>query len=166
VREFLQGRRLGFAPRPAFGHLALGIGIAATVLDLMAWFAWGSAETNGFVIGAYWLVVATLVVALVALLTGLAEHADVDDAERALARLDLAAILGAIALYTASALLRAGDLGAAAVAPAALFTAGGGLLVLLADAGLAGNLYAAREWEELEEELPRDRRPRRHVAGR
>ena len=41
-----------------------------------------------------------------------------------------------------------------------------GLLLLVADAGLAANLYSTREWEELEDEVVRERHPRRRVAGR
>lgn len=164
MKELLEGRRLGFALRPAFGNVALGVGISATLLDLMAWFAWGARDTNGFVIGAYWLVIGTAIVAAAALLTGLAELFDVPDEDRRLARLDLAALGVAIVLYAVSAFLRAGDLGAAGATPAALLLAVAGLLLLLVDAGIAGNLYSAREWEELDEEELHDRRRRRAAA--
>lgn len=167
MKEFLEGRRLGFAPRPALGSVALGLGVGALILDLAAWLGWGGGETNGFAIAAFWLAIAIAVVSLLALLTAVAEYLDVPDAERTLARLDLAAIVFAIALYGASALVRATDLGAAAAGPAALLLGVGGLIVLLADAGLAGNLYAPREWEEIEEEdLRRERHPRRRAAAR
>ena len=35
-----------------------------------------------------------------------------------------------------------------------------------ADAAVAANLYSAREWEELDEEPIRERRPRRRAASR
>ncbi|MEK6620299.1 MAG: hypothetical protein AABZ26_04910 [Chloroflexota bacterium] len=165
MRELLQGRRLGFAPRALLASVAIGLGIGATLLDLMSWFAWGSRDTNGFVIGAYWLAIATAVVALLGLIAGVAELIDVAEEDRTLARLDLAAAGVAALLYAASAVLRAGDLGAAGASPAALLLAVGGLLLLLADSGVASVLYAAREWEEIEE-VVRERHRRRHIASR
>ena len=41
-----------------------------------------------------------------------------------------------------------------------------GLIVAFVDAAVAANLYSAREWEELDEEPLRDRRPRRRAASR
>ena len=165
MRELLQGRRLGFAPRALLASVAIGLGIGATLLDLMSWFAWGSRDTNGFVIGAYWLAIATAVVALLGLIAGVAELIDVAEEDRTLARLDLAAAGVAALLYAASAVLRAGDLGAAGASPAALLLAVGGLLLLLAGSGVASVLYAAREWEEIEE-VVRERHRRRHIASR
>src|SRR5690348_4330031 len=37
MKEFLEGRRFGFALRPQLGQIALGLAIAVLVLDLMAW---------------------------------------------------------------------------------------------------------------------------------
>lgn len=165
MRELLEGRRLGFAPRALLASVAIGLGIGATLLDLMSWFAWGSRDTNGFVIGAYWLAIATAVGALLGLIAGVAELIDVAEEDRTLARLDLAGAGVAALLYAASAVLRAGDLGAAGASPAALLLAVGGLLLLLADSGVASVLYAAREWEEIEE-IVRERHRRRHVASR
>ncbi len=56
MKELLEGRRLGFALRPHIGQIAAGLGLATTLVDLMAWFGWGARDTNGFVIVAYWLV--------------------------------------------------------------------------------------------------------------
>lgn len=166
MKELLQGRRFGFAPRPHVGHIAVGLGIATTVLDLMAWFAWGSNQTNALAIAAFWLAIATGVLAALGLVTALAELADVPLGERALGRTDVAATAGAVLLYGVSAVLRSSDLGAAAASPPALLLAIAGLLLLLIDGVLAANLYSAREWEELEEEVARDRRPRRRAATR
>jgi len=167
MKEFLQGRRLGYALRPSLGHVALGLGAAATVLDLMAWFAWGSARTNAFVVGAYWLVIATALLALVTGLAAVAELWDVPGDERSLARLDLVAILGAAGLYVLSAAFRAGDQGAAGASPAALLTALAGLIVLVVGGVIGSNLYAAREWEVIDEDAdePRHHGPRRSRAG-
>ena len=55
MKEFLEGRRFGFALRPQLGHIALGLGIAVTLLDLMSWFGWGARDTFGFVIAASWV---------------------------------------------------------------------------------------------------------------
>ena len=52
MKEFLEGRRFGFALRPQLGQVALGLAVAVTLLDLMAWFGWGARDTNGFVIAA------------------------------------------------------------------------------------------------------------------
>ena len=166
MKELLQGRRFGFAPRPHIAHIATGLGIATTLLDLMAWFGWGSDQTNGFVIASYWLAIATAIVVALALLAGLAELADVIPGERALARTDAMAAAGAVVLYAISAFLRSGDLGVPAPLPAPFLLAVAGLVLLLMDGVLAANLYSAREWEELEEELPRDRRPRGRAATR
>ena len=51
-------------------------------------------------------------------------------------------------------------------APLPLLVALVSLVLLIADAGLAANLYSTREWEELEDEVVRERHPRRRVAGR
>ena len=166
MKELLQGRRFGFAPRPHIAHIATGLGIATTLLDLMAWFGWGSDQTNGFVIASYWLAIATAVVVAFALLAGRAELADVIPGARARARTDAAAAAGALVLYAVSAFLRSGDLGVPAPLPAPFLVAIAGLVLLLMDGVLAANLYSAREWEELEEELPRDRRPRGRAATR
>ena len=47
MKELFQGRRFGFAPRAAIAYIAIGIGIALTLSDFMAWFAWGGSDTNG-----------------------------------------------------------------------------------------------------------------------
>ena len=165
MRELVEGRRIGFALRPALGNVALGLGVAVTLLDLMAWFAWGMRDTNGFVVAAYWLTLAAAVVALLAAATAVAEVLDVTDEDRTLARLDLGAIVLAAALYAASAALRAFDLGAAGASPAALLFALAGLLVLVVGSGLSSLLYAAREWEEVEE-IGHEQHRRRRAAAR
>jgi len=166
VKELFQGRRFGFAPRPALAFIAVGIGIGVTLADLMAWFAWGSTSTNGFVIVAYWLTVATAVVCAIAMLAAIAEYVDTPAEERGLARLDLVAALVALILYGGSALIRSTDIAAAAAAPAPFLVAVAGLVVLLADASVSANLYSEREWEEPEDE-PRERRlPRRRAVTR
>ncbi len=146
--------------------MATGLGAATTLVDLMAWFAWGSDQTNGFVIAAFWLAIATAVLVALALVAGLAELADVLPRERALARTDVVAGAGALVVYAASAALRSGDLGAPAAAPAPFLLGVAGLLLLLMDGVLAANLYGAREWEELEEGLPHDRRARGRAVTR
>lgn len=160
MKEFLQGRRIGYALRPSIGHVALGIGAAVTVLDLMAWFSWGTPRTNAFVVGAYWLVIAAALLTLVAGLAAVAELRDIPGEERPLARLDVIAILAAAGLYVISAALRAGDQGAAAVSPAALLSAMAGLIVLVIGGYIGSNLYAAREWEVVDED--EDERHRHH----
>ncbi len=166
MKEFLQGRRLGYALRPSIGHVALGLGAAVTLLDLMAWFSWGTSRTNAYVVGAYWLVVATALASLAAGLAAAAELRDIPGEERAIARLDVIAILGAAGLYVLSAALRAGDPGAAAASPGALLSAAAGLIVLVVGGVIGSNLYAAREWEVVDEEEdePRRHHPRRSRA--
>lgn len=159
MKELLQGRRLGYALRPSVGHVALGLGAAVTILDLMAWFAWGTPRTNALVVGAYWLVIATAVLALVAAVAAVAELRDIPADEHPLARLDVIAILAAAGLYVLSAALRAGDQGAAAASPAALLSAVAALIVLVVGGYIGSNLYAAREWEVLDED---EDQPRRH----
>jgi len=91
VKEFLEGRRFGFALRPPLGHIALGLGIAVTLLDLMAWFGWGARDTNGFVIADAWLAFATAGVTARAGITAVLESSDAALDDRPLARLDIAA---------------------------------------------------------------------------
>lgn len=166
MKEYLQGRRLGFAPRAMLGAAALGVGVAATLVDLMAWFAWGTRTTNPLVVAAYWLVIATAVVCLKATIAAYAETRDLTRDDRNLGNLDLAAIGLATILYTASAGLRSTDLAGAGATPAAFLLAIGGLVVLLVDAVVAANLYAARQWAELEEEIEPIRHRRRRAASR
>jgi len=166
VKELFQGRRFGFAPRPLLAFIAVGLGIGVTLTDLMAYFAWGGRDTNGYVVVAFWLASATAAVAALAAFTALAESVDVLDDERGLALLDLTASIVAFFVYAGSAAVRSTEIGAAAASPAPFLAAVAGLLILLVDAVVAANLYAAREWEELEEEPSRERHPRRRAAGR
>ncbi|HEX9270104.1 MAG TPA: hypothetical protein VF998_09685 [Candidatus Limnocylindria bacterium] len=163
MKELLEGRRLGFALRPHIGQIAAGLGLATTLVDLMAWFGWGARDTNGFVIVAYWLVVATAIVAALAAVTSFAELIDAEEDDRILARLDLLAVAVVTALYAVSAVLRSGDLGAAGASPFAFLTAVAALLILLVDGVVAATLYSAREWAVPDEE---EYEPRRHQRRR
>lgn len=165
MKELLQGRRLGFAPRSHLAFLAIGLGVAVTLVDLMAWFALGSRETNGYVIASQWICVAELVIVAIAAIMALVERVDVPEEERGIARLDVIASLAVVILYGASAVLRSLELGNAAPSPAPFLLTVAGLIVLVIDAGLAANIYSSREWEELEDEPVREHR-RRRVAGR
>ena len=166
MKEFFQGRRFGFSPRATVAFVALGIGFALTLSDLMAWFAWGQSDTSGYVVVSDWLAHAVTVVLGIAVLASLAEYIDVPEDDRSIARLDLVAGLVAFLLYGASAFLRGFDIGAAAAGTAPFLLAIAGLIVTFVDAAVAANLYSAREWEELDEEPLRDRRPRRRAASR
>jgi hypothetical protein len=166
VKEFLEGRRLGFAPRSHLAFVAIGLGLAVTLIDLMAWFGWGARDTGAFVIAAQWLVVTLIIVGGVAAITAAVEDADVDPEDRGLARIDQFAAVGALMLYSLSGILRSFELGQAAPSPAPFLLAIAGLVLLMADAGLAANLYSTREWEELEDEPLHERHTRRRVAGR
>lgn len=166
MKEFLQGRRFGFSPRAQLGGIAVGLGGAVTLLDLMSWFQWGARTTNGFVAGALWLAVATAVIAALAALSAFAETRDLGEEDSQLGRLDLAAAALAVVLYSASAALRAGEGNVAGASPAPLLLAIGGLILLLVDIVVSANLYAAREWEELEEEIVPERHRRRRAAAR
>ncbi len=166
MKEFFQGRRFGFSPRAAFAYIAVGIGLALILTDLMAWFAWGQSDTSGYVIVSDWLAHAVTVVLGIAVLAALAEYLDVPADDRSIARLDLFAGIIAFVLYGASAFLRGFDLGAAAASTAPFLLAIAGLIVTFVDAAVAANLYSAREWEELDEEPIRERRPRRRAASR
>lgn len=164
MRQLLEGRRFGFALRPPVAAGALGIGLAVTLLDLMAWFGWGSRDTNGFVIGAYSLSIAAAVVGLLGIATAVAELADAPDEDRSLARLDVVAIAVATLLYVATAVARSLDLGAAAASPPVFLLAIAALVVLFAGAAMSSLLYAEREWEEIEE-VTRERHHRRRTAS-
>jgi uncharacterized membrane protein len=163
MKELLEGRRLGFALRPQLGQIALGLAVAVTVLDLMAWFGWGARDTNGFVIAASWLAVATAVVAALATITAFVESTDAADEDRALARLDVLAAFVTLLLYAVSSGLRITDLSAAAASPGAAVSALAGLVVFLVDGVIASTLYSSREWAVLDEE---EYQPRRHQKRR
>ena len=163
MKEFLQGRRLGFALRSHLGFTAAGLGLAVTVSDLMAWIGLGGRETNGYVIVSQWLCVITFLLVGFAAIAAVAERWDVIPEERGLARIDVLAIIAALVLYGASAVLRSLELGAVAASPAPFLLAVAGLIVLVVDAGLAANMYSSREWEEIEEEPIHERHRRRRA---
>lgn len=167
MKETLQGRRFGFAPRPHLGHVALGLAIGVTLADLMAWFQWGARETNGFAVVALWLAGATAVVSAAAAITAVAEWRDAAASDAGVARLDLLAAVVAVLLYIASAALRAAEPGAAAASPAPFLLAIGGLILLVFVGVISAALYAGREWEVPEEdELAPERQRRRRAAVR
>jgi hypothetical protein len=166
VKELFQGRRFGFSPRAAIAYIAVGVGLSLTLSDLMAWFAWGQSDTTGYVVVSDWLAHAVTIVLAIAVLAALAEYIDVPADDRSIARLDLVAGLVAFLLYGASAFLRIFDIGAAAASTAPFLLAIAGLIVTFVDAAVSANLYSAREWEELDEEPIRERRPRRRAASR
>jgi hypothetical protein len=161
VKEFLQGRRLGFAVRSHLAFTAAGLGLAVTVADLMAWLGLGARDTNGYVIVAQWLCVLTLLFVIVAAIAAVAERGDVVEEERGLAQMDALAAIVVVFLYGISAMLRSFELGAAAASPAPFLLAVAGLIVLVIDSGLAANMYSSREWEEVEDEPVREHRRRR-----
>lgn len=159
MRELLEGRRFGFAPRPLFGQIAIGLAVGVTLLDLMAWFGWGVRDTNGFVVAAWWLAIATVVAAALAAVMSLVESVDTAKADRPLARLDLIAASIATLLYLVTAGLRSQDLGGAGATPVEVLAAAAGLIVLAVDGVIAATLYASREWEVLDDD---EYEPRRH----
>ena len=163
MKNFLEGRRFGFALRPALGHIALGLAIAVTLLDLMAWMGWGARDTNGFVVANAWLAVATAVFAALATITALVESTDAAEEDRSLARLDLLAASVAFLLYATSSALRVVDLGAAGASPGAVVSGFAGLIVLLVDGVIAATLYSSREWAVLDQD---EYEPRRHQKRR
>ncbi len=165
MKELLEGRRLGFALRPALANIALGLGLAVSILDVMSWAGWGARDTNAFLVSAYWLCGATAIVALLGFATAVAEMADVPDEESGLARLDTGATIVVFLLYAGSAFVRSLELGAAAATPPAFLMALAGLLVLFVGTAISSVLYAAREWEEIEE-VTSERHGRRRAASR
>ncbi len=161
MKEFLQGRRMGFAPRSHLAFIAGGLALGVTMADVMAWLGLGSRDTNGFVIVAQWLCVLTMVVAGIAAIAAVTERFDVVEEERGLARLDILAGVVVVAIYGASAVLRSLELGNPAPSPAPFLLTIAGLIVIFVDAGLAANMYSSREWEELDLEPVREHRRRR-----
>ena len=165
MRELLEGRRFGFAPRAALANIAAGLGVAVLLLDAVSWGGWGVHETNAILVASTWVAAAAAVVAILALATALAERSDVPEEELALARVDVLVVAAAALLYTATAVVRGIDTGASAASPIALLLELAGLVALFAGAILASVLYASREWEEIEEIVP-ERHRRRRAAGR
>src|SRR2546426_12598752 len=102
MKELLEGRRFGFALRPQLGQIAVGLAIAVTVVDLMAWFGWGARDTNGFVIAASWLAVATAVGAAPATITAVVASTHAADEEPPPPRRHVPAALRTPPLSTAS----------------------------------------------------------------
>ena len=163
MKELLEGRRFGFALRPALANVALGLGLAVVILDVMSWVGWGARDTNGLAISAYWLCGATAIVALLGLVTAVAEMRDVPDEESGLARLDAGGTILVFLLFAGSAVIRSFDLGAAAATPVAFLMGLAGLVVLFVGTAISSVLYAAREWEEVEEVAP-ERHGKRRAA--
>ncbi len=161
MKEFLQGRRLGFAPRSHLAFLACGLALGVTIADLMSWLALGTRDTNGYVIIAQWLCVTTMLVAGIAAIAAVTERFDVVDEERGLAQIDILAAVAVVAIYGVSAVLRSLELGNPAPSPVPFLLSIAGLIAVFVDAGLAANMYSSREWEELEEEPVREHRRRR-----
>lgn len=161
MKEFLQGRRLGFAPRSHLAFLACGVALGVTIADLASWLGLGTRDTNGYVILGQWLCVATMFVAGLAVIAAITERFDVVEEERGLAQLDILAGVAVVALYGVSAVLRGLELGNQAPSPVPFLLAIAGLITVFVDAGLAANMYSSREWEELEEEPMREHRRRR-----
>ena len=161
MKEFLQGRRLGFAPRSHLAFIAGGLALGVTIADLMAWLGLGRADTNGYVVVAQWLCFVTMLIAGVGGIAAATELIDVVPEEHDLARLDAIAGLAIVLIYGLSAFLRSLELGNAAASPAPFLLSIAGLIVIFADAGLAANMYSSREWEELEQEPVREHRRRR-----
>lgn len=162
MRELLEGRRFGFALRPPLAGVMLGLGIGVTLLDLMAWFGWGTRVTNGFVVAALWLSAAAAILGILATATAVAELLDAPDEDRSLARLDAIGVAVVTVIYVATAAIRGLDQGAAAASPPAFLLAIAALLVLVAGTAMSSLLYASREWEEIEEvvRVPHRRRSR------
>ncbi len=165
MKESLQGRRIGFALRPPLAGIAAGLGIAVTLLDLVSWSGWGVRDTNAIVVASVWVASATAIVAGLSLVTALAERRDAPEEDASLSRVDAVAALLAASIYAVSAALRSADSGAAAAPPLALLLEIAGLIALLAGAALSSTLYAAREWQEVEESV-HERHRRRRAAGR
>jgi hypothetical protein len=166
VKTFLEGRRLGFAPRSHLAFVAVGLGFGVTLADLMSWLALGTRDTNGYVILAQWLCVTTMLVAGAAAIAAVAERSDVVPEERGLARIDILAGVAAVAIYGLSAVLRSIELGNVAPSPAPFLLTIAGLILVAVDAGLAANMYSSREWEELDDEPVREHRGRRRATSR
>ncbi len=165
MRELLEGRRFGFALRPLIANVALGLGLAVSILDVMSWAGWGARDTNGLLVSAYWLCGAVAIVALLGLATAVAEMGDVPGEESGLARLDAGSTIAVFLLYAGSAIVRSLELGAAAATPPAFLMALAGLLVLFVGTAISSVLYAAREWEEIDEVVS-ERHGRRRAASR
>lgn len=165
MKELLEGRRFGFAIRPVAAGIALGLGLAITIVDLMAWLGWGVRETNALVVAGQWLGIVTVLLCAVGVAAALAEMRDVPEDEASLARLDALSVGAALLLYLGSSAARALDPGAAASSPPAFLMALAGLIVLGAGSGLSSLLYAPREWEETLEAIA-DHHRRRRVASR
>ena len=164
MKELLEGRRAGFAIRPLVGGIAFGLALAIVLLDLMSWAGWGARETNALVVGAQWLSVLNAVVCAIGLATAFAETRDVEPDDFTLARTDAIAVGAALVLYLGSAAMRAFDPGAAAASPPAFLMGVAALVVLGAAGAISAMLYAAREWEEIEEIAPHHTRRRRAAS--
>jgi len=165
VKELFQGRRFGFAPRAAIAYIAVGIGIALTLSDLMAWFAWGGSDTNGYVVVSIgsrmprpWCSPSPRWPPSPNTWTFRGRPRDrearLDRRDRRFSPLRNLDVPSRVRRWRAC-----GE-------PRPVPAVDRGLLVTLVDAAVAANLYSAREWEELEEEPMREHRPRRRAVSR
>lgn len=165
MRALLRRRPLGAPLHLSATHFALALAAAGIVLDLVAWFGLGAANTTGANVGAYAMVLSTLVLAVLADLAAIASTLDLDDEARSTGWIYAGLLAANVVLAIANAALRSGSLRDQVVPPAPLFVS---LVtfVLLALATFVGGQIAMRELEtefeeELEEPEPIRRRRRR-----
>jgi uncharacterized membrane protein len=165
LKQLLQRRPLGVPLHQTATTLVFGFLAGSVLLDLMAW-AGVARDTTGTNAGAYGLLFAALIVAVVATLAALAETLDLEDAElRRYSWRYAGLLLVVIVLVIADLFLRQATLQDQVVPPVPLFLS---LACLLGAAFAAwfGGFIASREIEEefeqeLEEPEPIRRRRRR-----
>jgi len=152
VRELLQRRPLGVPIRDTATSWLFALLAASVLLDLVAWFGIGVRDTTGTNVGAYAVLLAGVVVAVVATLSGLAETLDLPDDIRSMG-LTYCALFTVISLLLIGNLyLRNGSLRDQIVPPLPLFISLSVLVLVGIGAWLSGLITTRQLEEELEEE--------------
>ncbi len=167
MKSLLQRRPFGVPLHASAEHFALALAVGGVLLDLVAWLGFGAANTTAVNVGAYALLLATVVVGVIAALAAAGETIDYEDEARQSGWIHTGLLALFVLLAVANAAVRSASLRDQVVPPLPLFLSLV-TLVLIAVATVLGGQLAGRELElevedrlEEEEPTPIHRRRRR-----
>lgn len=153
MKELLQRRPLGLPLHGTATQFALVFALGGLILDIVAWLGLGAANTTGINVGAYALLVATIIAVSVAVLAAAAEALDLDEEDRQSGWLYAGLLALVVVLTVANAILRSTSLRDQVVPPIPLFLSLATLVVLAFATWLGGQLAVQQMERDIEEEL-------------